>query len=246
MPDESSEYIFGKNSVSECLDSGVSVLKIWMQKSNNPRLKEIEMKAREQKVPVFKVDNIELDRISNKEDHRGAIALITPVKIEDESYLLREDVKTILIAANIEDPHNLGAMIRSAYGFGVDAFVISNRNSAPITSTVISSSAGACLKQTIVRIGNITDCIEKLKKNFFWVYGTNVRSEEAGKMHTEDLNKIKFDNKSVILMGNEGKGLSEKLLKHCDFLVHIPMKFESLNVSVATGIILNRVYSQNS
>lgn len=246
MSSNQSEYIFGKNSVAECLESGVSVQKIWMQKSNNPRLKEIEMKARSEKIPVYKVDNIELDRIASKEDHRGAIALISPIKIEDESYLLKEEVKTVLIAANIEDPHNLGAMIRSAYGFGVDAFVISNRNSAPITSTVISSSAGACLKQKIVRIGNITECIEKLKKNRFWVYGTNVRSEEEGKMRTEDLNKLKFDEKSVILMGNEGKGLSEKLLKHCDFLVHIPMKFESLNVSVATGIILNRVYSQNS
>ena len=234
------EYIFGKNSVYECLESDVSVLKIWMMKSNNPRLKDIEAKARAEKIPVFKVDGIELDRISNKEDHRGVIALISPIKIEDETYLQRDDVKKILIAANIEDPHNLGAIIRSAYGFGVDAVVISNRNSAPITSTVISSSAGACLKQKIVRIGNITDCIEKLKKQMFWVYGTNVRSENS-----EDINQIKFDDKSVILMGNEGKGLSEKLLKHCDFLVHIPMKFESLNVSVATGIILNRVYANS-
>lgn len=232
------EFIFGKNSVFECLDSGVSILKIWILKNNNPRLKEIEIKARAQKIAVYKVDNIELDKISNKQDHRGAIALISPIEIEEEGYLLRDDVKKILIAANIEDPHNLGAMIRSSYGFGIDAFVISNRNSAPITSTVISSSAGACLKQKIVRIGNITTCIEKLKKNGFWIYGTNVKSENS-----EDLNKIKFDEKSVILMGNEGSGLGEKLLKHCDFQVHIPMKFESLNVSVATGIILNRVYA---
>ena len=234
------DYILGKNSVYESLDSEISIIKIWLQKGSNPRLNEIELKAREQKIPVFKVDNIELDKLSNGEDHRGAIALISPIKIEDESYLLEDHVNKILIAANIEDPHNLGAIIRSAYGFGIDAVVISNRNSAPINSTVISSSAGACLKQKIVRIGNITTCIERLKKNAFWVYGTNVKSDNS-----EDLNKIKFDNRSVILMGNEGKGLGEKLLKHCDFIVHIPMKFESLNVSVATGIILNRVYANS-
>lgn len=234
------EYVYGKNSVYECLDSGVSILKIWLQKSQNPKLKEIELKARAAKIPVFKVDNKDLDKIAAKNEHRGAIALISPIKIESEDYLLNDDIEKILIAANIEDPQNLGAMIRSAYSFGIDAFVISNRNSSPITSTVISSSAGACLKQKIIRIGNITTCIEKLKKNGFWIYGTNVKSENS-----EDLNNVKFDRKSVILMGNEGKGLAEKLMKHCDFLVHIPQKFESLNVSVATGIILNRLANAN-
>ena len=230
--------VFGKNAVQECLDADVSVNKLWvLANSNNPKQIELEKAARQQKIPVMQVDRKELDRISGGAVHKSIIAQISPIKFLDEDFLIdNEKVNKILIAVNIEDPHNLGAISRSVRAFGIDALVITSRNSSPINETVISSSAGAILKTNIVRAGNITNLIKKLKDSGFWVYGSHLDKDKS-----TEINKIDFDDKSVLLVGNEGKGLSDKLVKHCDFIVHIPVKFESLNVSVATGILLSHL-----
>lgn len=238
MSENQTERIFGKNAVLECLNSELSVNKIWMSNHSHPRLKEIEEKARSKKIPVIKLDKKDLDRMANGAEHRSVIAEIAPITIHDESFLNQEKIQKILIPVNIEDPHNLGAIIRTAYAFNVDAIVITKHKGSPVNETVISTSAGAALRLPIVRITNVVTCIEKLKKNGFWVYGSNVSKDKS-----QDLYTLDFDKKSVILMGNEGSGLSDNILKHCDFQVHIPIAFESLNVSVATGIILSRVYS---
>ncbi len=232
------EKIFGKNAVIECLDSNLSINKIWISNHPNPRLQEIEEKARAKKIPIIKLEKKDLDRIANGAEHRSVIAEIAPITIHEESFLEQEQIQKILIPVNIEDPHNLGAIIRTAYAFNVDAIVITKHKGSPVNNTVISTSAGAALKLPIVRVTNIVNCIEKLKKNGFWIYGSNVSQDNS-----QDLYKLDFDKKSVVLVGNEGKGLSDNILKHCDFQIHIPIAFESLNVSVATGIILSRVYS---
>jgi len=228
--------VFGKNVVLECLDSGISITKIWMVGSQQPKIIEIEKKARAKKIPVIKVNKFELDKMTAGADHRSIMAEISPVKILQEDFLYTDKIKKILVAVNIEDPHNFGAIMRSSLAFGIDAIVFPDRNSAPINQTTITTSAGAIFKVNLVRVGNVTNALERLKKNGFWVYGSSVSQDKS-----ENLNKIEFDEKSVILIGNEGKGLSDKMLKHCDFTVHIPVKFESLNVSVATGIILSRL-----
>ena len=130
-------------------------------------------------------------------------------------------------------------MVRSVHAFGLDGLIYSNRNNAPVTDTVVRSSAGSIFKTNVIRVGNISNCLKKLKENGFWIYGTDVKSENS-----EDLYKSKFDKKSVILLGNEGKGLGPSIKKACDFMIHIPCMFNSLNVSVATGIILSSVYQQ--
>lgn len=227
--------IYGKNSVIEMLNSDVTVNKIWLQDVHNPKLKEIEKLARAKKVPVLKLKKQDLDRVAEGNDHRSVIAETCPIQIHEESFLYDKNnqLKKILIAANIEDTHNLGAIVRSAHAFGIDALVVTSRKSAPINDTVVKTSAGAIFKVDIVRIPNLSQSIAKLKDAGFWIYGTNVRQEG-----TEALDKIKFDEKSVLIVGNEGKGLSSKIMEHCDFMVHIPVKFESLNVSVASSVLM--------
>lgn len=234
-----STKIFGKNSVNEALDKGVTISKIWMISSKDPKLKEIEHRARKQKIPVVKTNRDELDKLSNFGNHRSIVAEICPINLYDEQYLKKDSIKKLIFPANIEDPHNLGAIIRSSYAFGIDAVMVTHRRSSPITETVIASSAGAALSMPIVRVGNAVNMIEKLKKQGFWIYGTDVSDS------SQDFNSIEFDEKSVIVMGNEKKGLPENLKKHCDFLIHIPCNFESLNVSVATGIVLNKLYTDS-
>lgn len=145
-----------------------------------------------------------------------------------------------MLLVDVQDTQNLGAIIRSTYAFGFDALVISDKKSAPLNQQAIAASAGAALKLPIVRIGNISQCVEKLKKQGFWLYGTDV-SEEA-----QDYNQVKFDQKTVLVMGSEGKGLRDNIKKKCDFLIHIPIKFNSLNVSVATGVIASKIYSDSA
>jgi len=231
--------------VIECLNSDVSVNKIWLLNVHNPKLKEIETLARNKKIPVLRSPRQELERLAEGEDHRSVVAEICPVKIHEEDFLYeknnQEKFKKIILAVNIEDPHNLGAILRSAMAFGVDALVFTARKSTQITSTVISSSAGAALKIPLVRIGNTTDSVLRLKEHGYWIYGTCVDQDNSNA-----LNKVKFHEKSVVLVGNEGKGLSDKVLKHCDYSVYIPVDFNSLNVSVATGIVLYQMSAQES
>jgi 23S rRNA (guanosine2251-2'-O)-methyltransferase len=231
--------------VIECLNSDVSVNKIWLLNVHNPKLKEIETLARNKKIPVLRSPRQELERLAEGEDHRSVVAEICPVKIHEEDFLYeknnQEKFKKIILAVNIEDPHNLGAILRSAMAFGVDALVFTARKSTQITSTVISSSAGAALKIPLVRIGNTTDSVLRLKEHGYWIYGTCVDQDNSSA-----LNKVKFHEKSVVLVGNEGKGLSDKVLKHCDYSVYIPVDFNSLNVSVATGIVLYQMSAQES
>lgn len=233
------DIIYGKNSIIECLDSGLSINKIWLLPSNNPRIVEIEKLARSKKIPVIKATNKELERISGTTDHRSIVASISPIKLHEEDFLLDPKIETIVIPANIEDPHNLGAIIRSCLAFKVDTVAISNRRSAIVNSTVIQASAGAALKLAITRIGNINNTIEKLKKAGFWIYGSS--SNEDNRIFLE---KVDFPSKLVLILGNEAKGIPSNISKHCDANVYIPMDFESLNVSVAAGIILSRIYQQ--
>lgn len=186
----------------------------------------------------MKVEKQKLYELSGTQDHRSIVAELSPIEFIDEKDFLKHDFKKVLIAVNVEDPHNLGAIIRSAYAFGIDAVCYTARNSAQLNNTVITSSAGAALKSNLVRISNVTNFINMLKDNKYWIYASVVEPEGS-----DSLNNVQFDDMSAILVGNEGKGLSDKVVKHCDFKIHIPVKFNSLNVSVATAIICNKVFN---
>lgn len=233
--------IFGAKLVLEHLKSGGSIAKIWITKTINNRVKEIEELARKKKIPLNKVEKRELNKIVAENDlNKSVVAEIAPINIKEEKFLYEQKKDACyLFAVNIEDPHNLGAMIRSVHAFGLHGVIISNRNTTTISDTVVRSSAGAIFKTNLIRVGNISTCLKKLKENGYWLYGTDVESENS-----EEIQKIDFDKKSVILLGNEGRGLGPNIKKACDFMIHIPCLFNSLNVSVATGIILSSVYQQ--
>lgn len=233
------QFIYGKNSILECLDSDLSINKIWMVESGHPKLLEIEKLARLKKIPVIKSTPRELERISGTADHRSVVASISEINLLEEDYLLKSEVNLVVIPANIEDPHNLGAIIRSAFAFRTDALAIANRRSAFVNSTVIQASAGAALKLPIVRLGNLTNTLIKLRKAGFWIYGTLL--DQDNRINLPD---IQFPDKLVLILGNESKGMGQSLSKYCDANIYIPMDFESLNVSVATGVILSRIYEQ--
>lgn len=186
----------------------------------------------------MKVDKKKLFDLCGSQDHRSIVAELSPIEFIDEKDFAKHDFKKILVAVNISDPHNLGAIIRSAYAFDIDAVCYTSRNSAQINNTVLTSSAGSALKMPLVRISNATNFIKTLKDNNFWVYAAVVDDKSS-----ENLNTIQFDDRSAVLVGNEGKGLSDKVIGHCDFKVYIPVKFNSLNVSVATAIICNKIYN---
>ncbi len=237
----SRQLIFGRNSVEEALAKGVSISKIWLSKNSSAKYFELETQARKLKIPVLKVDSRELDRIAEGEERSYNIAAeLAATRLYEIDELAEAKYKKILFAVNIEDPHNLGALIRTAHAFAFDAVIIPSRNAATISSVVISASAGAALTMPIVRVINAQTCMEKLKKFGYWIYATDVRGDKS-----EDFRSVKYDAKSVILMGNEHKGLGPAVIKHSDFVVHIPCEFESLNVSVAAGIILAEIYRQN-
>ena len=146
---------------------------------------------------------------------------------------MAKDAKLLVILDGVEDPHNLGAIVRTAHAAGADAIVIPERRSAPLTETVERASAGALAYLPVARITNVSQTLEKLKQDGFWIYGLDERG-------TELYDRVKYSSPTAIVMGGEGKGLHEGVKKHCDVLVRIPMAGEvaSLNVSVATGVVL--------
>jgi 23S rRNA (guanosine2251-2'-O)-methyltransferase len=230
--------IYGRNTILEALNSEAKVNKIWHDANFSPKIIDILELARTKKIPVMQVQKQKLYDLAGTNEHRSIVAELSPIEFIEEKDFLKHDFKKILIAVNVQDPHNLGAIIRSAYAFGIDAVCYTARNSAQLNNTVLTSSAGAALKTNLVRINNVTNFIKTLKDNKYWVYASVVEPESS-----ESLNNIKFDDMSAILVGNEGKGLSDKIVKHCDFTVHIPVRFNSLNVSVATAIICNKIYN---
>jgi 23S rRNA (guanosine2251-2'-O)-methyltransferase len=139
----------------------------------------------------------------------------------------------LVVLDGVEDPHNLGAIVRTAHAAGADALVIPERRAAPLTETVERAAAGALAYLPVARITNVTQTLEKLKTQGFWIYGLDERG-------TELYHQVEYASPTVIVMGGEGKGLHEGVKKHCDVLVRIPMAGEvaSLNVSVATGVVL--------
>ena len=143
------------------------------------------------------------------------------------------NAQLLVVLDGVEDPHNLGAIIRTAHAAGVDAVIVPERRAAPLTETVERAAAGAMEYLPVARITNISQTLEKLKQQGFWIYGLDERG-------TEVYSKVEYSTPTVIVLGGEGKGIHQGVQKHCDVLVKIPMAGEvsSLNVSVAAGVVL--------
>lgn len=239
------DQIEGRNSVLELLESGKDVNKIYVTRGEkHGSINKILAIAKERKIIVVEKDKKQMDEMAQEENYQGVIAKVPPfeyVEIEDIINAAKEknEAPFVLILDGIEDPHNLGSIIRTAETAGVHGIIIPKRRAASVNSTVNKASAGAVEHMKIARVTNISDSIEELKQAGLWICGTDINAEKY--YYNQDLT-----GPLGIVIGNEGKGISEKVKKSCDFNVKIPMrgKVTSLNASVSTGIIVYEAVKQ--
>ena len=239
------DQVEGRNSVLELLQSGKDINKIFITRGErHGSINKIIAIAKERKVMVVEKDKKQMNQMAQNENYQGVIAIVPPFEyceIEDilEEAKNRNEAPFVLILDGIEDPHNLGSIIRTAETAGVHGIIIPKRRAASVNSTVNKVSAGAVEYMKIARVTNITDSINKLKENGLWICGTAIDTDKY--YYNQDLT-----GPIGIVIGNEGEGMSDKVKKNCDFLVKIPMKGKvtSLNASVSAGIIIYEAVEQ--
>ena len=240
------DQVEGRNAVLELLESGKDINKIFITKGEkHGSILKIIAKAKENKIIVLEKEKRKMDEMAQNKNYQGVIAIVPPFEYCEIQDILQEaknrkENPFVLILDEIEDPHNLGAIIRTAETAGVHGIIIPKRRAANVNSTVNKVSAGAVQHMKIARVTNLSDAIDELKKEGLWICGTDINTEKY--YYEQDLT-----GPIGIVIGNEGKGIGQKIKKNCDFLVKIPMKgkINSLNASVSTGIVLYEVVKQN-
>ena len=241
------DQVEGRNSVLELLESEKAINKIFITKGEkHGSINKIIAMAKEKKVILVEKDKRQMEQMAQTTNYQGVIAIVPPFEyceiedIVDKAKELNED-PFVLILDGIEDPHNLGSIIRTAETAGVHGIIIPKRRAVAVNSTVNKVSSGAAQYMKIARVTNITDAIEELKEKGLWICGTDINTKTY--YYDQDLK-----GPIGIVIGNEGKGISEKVKKNCDFLVKIPMKGKvtSLNAAVSTGIVVYEAVKQRS
>ncbi|MDL2280248.1 23S rRNA (guanosine(2251)-2'-O)-methyltransferase RlmB [Selenomonadales bacterium OttesenSCG-928-I06] len=243
--DNDTEIIAGKNSVLEALRAGRSINKILISESvQKNTIKEILNTAKESGVIVQWVDSRKLDKIAVDTKHQGIIGQCAPIQYFEIEEIVEQSknssqIPFLVLLDELNDPHNVGAILRTAEAAGVHGVLIPKRRSCPINYTVAKASAGASEYIPIARIGNVASCIKYLKEEGFWVVGADM----AGNINYYEAD---FKMPLVLVIGSEGKGLSRLTKESCDFLVKIPMlgKISSLNASVAGSLLLYEALRQ--
>ena len=242
---EADGIIEGRNAVIEALRAGASIDKIFIQKGETDKtLGHIASTARAAGVVVVDADKRKLDFMSRTHAHQGVIALASVreyVSVEDILNIAREKGENplIVVCDEISDPHNLGAIIRTAECAGAHGVIIPKRRSAGLTSIVGKTSAGAVSYVPVARVPNIPALLEQLQKEGVWVFGT--AAEGTTTLYSADLK-----GPAAIVIGSEGEGMTRLVREKCDFLVSIPMKgkISSLNASAAAAILLYEAVRQ--
>ena len=242
---EFNDQVEGRNAVLELLESDRDINKIFISDGEkHGSINKIIALAKEKKVIINEVSKTKLNQMSQTENNQGVIAIVPPFnycEIEDILDLAkdRNEKPFVLILDGIEDPHNLGSIIRTAETAGVHGIIIPKRRAANVNSTVAKVSAGAVEYMKIARVNNISDAINTLKENDIWICGTDMNTDKY--YYDED-----FTGGIGIVIGSEGYGMSRLVKENCDFLVKIPMKgkITSLNASVSAGIVMYEVVKQ--
>lgn len=239
-----SDYIVGRNAVREALRSGRTIQRLFITNDKvQGSLQEIIGLAKDKGIELRRVDDKQLSKYADGVVHQGVVALAAPVKFADLGEVLQnwssDKAPLLILLDGIEDPHNMGAIIRTAECCGATAVLIPKRHTAPINATVAKTSAGALESIPLVQVGNVAQTIEELKKQGFWVLGAHMEGQQT--LYQADLT-----SPLVLVIGNEGKGLSRLTKERCDFLVTIPMygRINSLNASVAAAILMYEVVRQ--
>lgn len=231
-------YIYGRKPVEEALkDEPERVDKIFVRNSvSKTTIQEIVDTASSHRIPVNYVPGNKLYDLVGKVNDQGVVALLSAVKYEEFDDWIEtvdtDEKPAILLLDEIEDPHNVGAILRTAAAAGISAVLVPKHRQAPINATVYKTSAGTAGRIPIVRVGNLNQTILQLKDHGFWLAGLDQHGEN-------DLWEQLFDMPMAFVIGNEGKGIRKKTLEHCDFTITIPMenKVPSLNASVSAALI---------
>ena len=236
-------YIYGRNAVAEAIKSGRNIEAIFVQNSSANTLKSLIEMARNRSIKVNLVEKWDMEKLAGENSHQGIVCKASPYEYAelDDLFIRAQEpgrLPVIIILDEVEDPHNLGAIMRTAECVGASGIIIPKRRSAGITETVVKTSAGAVEYMPCARVSNISAAIDKLKDNGYWIYGCD--------MDGENLWETKLTGKIAIVIGNEGSGISRLVREKCDFIVSIPMRgqIESLNASNAAAVVLYEVARQ--
>ena len=242
---EYEDIVCGRNSVLELLKSGKDINKLFIEKGNRSgSINEIIAKAKQDHIVIVEVDKRKLDTMAA--NHQGVVAIVPPFEYCDIYDILdfakaKDEDPFIVILDGIEDPHNLGAIIRTCETAGVHGVIIPKRRSASVNSTVVKVSEGATTYVKIARVTNLNDTISKLKDAGLWIIGTDMSAQTY--YYDQDLK-----GPIAIVIGSEGFGMSDLVKKNTDIFIKIPMagKITSLNASVSAGIVIYEAVKQRS
>lgn len=237
--------ILGIGPVQEALRSGKRQIEriLIAQGAKHPRMSELVASAKSASVPMRREPKSTLDRMAGGANHQGVIAITAPVKYADAyDFIRRRSGDSFLVLLDgVEDPHNLGAIIRTAECAGALGVVVPERRAAHVTETAVKTSAGATEFLPTARVTNLASYIEDLKKEGFWIVGLYPESKTS---YTD----ISYSGPTALVFGGEGQGLHRLVKDKCDYLVSIPMqgRIQSLNVSVSTGVVLFELVRQRT
>ena len=222
-------YIYGKNVVIETLRNRQPIKKAYIYK--NFQDKNIISELQKRNIPIKFVDKFELDKLA-KGNHQGIMLSIPDYEYTSLDELLKKENALLIILDHLEDPHNLGAIIRTCEAAGVDGIIIPKNRSVDVNSTVMRTSVGALDYVKIAQVTNLVGTMKELKEKGFWI----VRTDMDGTNYRE----IDYRGNTAIVIGNEGNGMARLVKENCDFIASIPMngKVNSLNASVAAGIVI--------
>jgi 23S rRNA (guanosine2251-2'-O)-methyltransferase len=242
------DKLTGIHAVKEALEAQRPIDRITIAKGRqDTRIEEIVQIARKKSIPVRFEDRNHLDRLANSKDHQGVVALAaaraaaTLDEILSGANRARGQIGLVILLDGVEDPHNLGAIVRTALAAGAYGVIIPERRTAGLTDTVARSSAGALAHLPVVKVTNLARAMEDLKEAGYWLVGLD---ERADKTYTE----VDYTSPVGIVLGSEGQGLHELTRKRCDFVVSLPTTgpVKSLNVSVAAGVVLFEAVRQRN
>ena len=241
------DQVEGRNAVLELLETGKDINKIFIAKGEkHGSINKIISIAKTRRIVTVEVDRVKLNQMAMSDNHQGVIAIVPPFDYCEVDDILdfaknKNEKPFILILDGIEDPHNLGSIIRTAETAGVHGIIIPRRRAVAVNSTVYKVSAGAVEHVNIARVNNLNETIKYLKENDIWVCGTDM---DAKNYYYNE----KFDGPIAIVIGSEGFGMSRLVKENCDFLVKIPMKgkITSLNASVSAGVVMYEVVKQRN
>lgn len=223
----------GRHPVMAALKAKQTANKLFVQENlRADAIAQIITLAKKQKIIVSYVPKTKLDQLSDHQNHQGVMLAVAAFEYASVEQIANQDDAFIVLLANIEDPHNLGSIMRTADAAGVSGIIIPKRRAVQLTATVAKTSTGAIEHVPVARVTNLAQTVDELKQAGFWVFGTD--------MHGSDFRKWNATGKVVLIIGNEGSGIPRLLKQKCDEMLTIPMvgHVQSLNASVAASLLI--------